>query len=240
MLRKGETMNTIWKCLGPIGIIAVLLGIWWFSHHPVDEAKRAIREFNKITTKSVAITILQDVQKLNHMKVFRCRVGGFLDKRAHNRTANDPKAKEVAGILYQWEGQIDYIQALGPKHLSIKWSGIQDDGVRKIDVHLRYPHLDSNTRREWIDRDFPGFRCKQEWNTLGHQKDLRKLKNAIGSYVTEAIDKAADTETNRKAAQEQSERVLRALFASLVNDPEGDITFTWYNKDQKVPQFKQP
>ena len=201
-------MNTLKKIcvwLGPLGIVVfgVVLALF------LRDIKRSFSHVLRPTLEQSIDTMIVGLKETKCLKPYKVITGGF----AEECRTEDGKGK--ATLTYQYKGMAEYSVDLS----SLKC--VQNEGV--IEMILRTPVLEMPIMLKLpVPRLFevqasPFFR-KGYWE--------EKFRRAEGELVAKRIRSDVDTPENLNKAKDQTEKILRYMLASVLQDGM-ELRFVW-------------
>lgn len=216
-------------------ICAILVVLFWAN--PITtipklfgSATSSVNKWLEGETKQVTRTTITAIKKTGRLKVLTCYAGDFLD------APYKPEQRELATYLYQWEGFGEYVLDLNDVKIEVNETvelveyhkgnetiTREQGGTRKLFIQAKAPFLDLDTVRTLPISP----RCEHGWNKLGHSEELGRLRRHILQFVSAALEDNLSTSENRARAKGNAEKLLRALCAPTVKDPQNDITIQW-------------
>ena len=201
-------MNTLKKIcvwLGPLGIVVFGVVLVLF----LRDIKRSFSHVLRPTLGQSIDTMIVGLKETKCLKPYKVITGGF----AKECRTEDGKGK--ATLIYQYKGMAEYSVDLS----SLKC--VQNDGV--IEMILRTPVLEMPIMLKLpVPRLFevqasPFFR-KRYWE--------EEFRRAEGELVAKRIRSDVDTPENLNKAKDQTEKILRYMLASVLQDGI-ELRFVW-------------
>ncbi len=143
-------------------------------------------------------SIITGIEMKGVLKPIKRYVGGFLDLPSNVPT--NAKLRKHFKVVYQWEGSAEFCVDLRK---------IQEEelSTNRIMLHMPEIQIDNYRVSTFDKKDEPRLLIKE-----GDKEETERIMFSIDSFVAEKMKRMLDTEENREAARQQTERLLRAMI----------------------------
>lgn len=201
-------MNTLKKIcvwLGPLGIVVFGVVLVLF----LRDIKRSFSHVLRPTLEQSIDTMIVGLKETKCLKPYKVITGGFA------KECRTEDGKVEATLTYQYKGMAEYSVDLS----SLKC--VQKDGV--IEMILRTPVLEMPIM---LKLPVPRLFEVQASSLLRKGDWEEEFRRAEGELVAERIRSDVDTPENLNKAKDQTEKVLRYMLTSVLQDGM-ELRFIW-------------